>query len=61
MVSVNPDIHDAILQRASAQEMAESARRQGARTLREDGIAKAWRTETSLDEVFRVTGGAVGL
>jgi len=61
MVSVNPDIHDAILQRASAQEMSELARRQGARTLREDGIAKAWRSETSLDEVFRVTGGAVGL
>jgi general secretion pathway protein E len=61
MVSVNPDIHDAILQRASAQEMGELARRQGARTLREDGIAKAWRSETSLDEVFRVTGGAVGL
>src|SRR5712671_2084668 len=61
MVSINPDIHDAILQRASAQEMSEMARRQGARTLREDGIVKAWRSETSLDEVFRVTGGAVGL
>jgi type II secretory ATPase GspE/PulE/Tfp pilus assembly ATPase PilB-like protein len=61
MVSVNPEIHDAILQRTSAQEMGEMARRQGARTLREDGIAKAWRSETSLDEVFRVTGGAVGL
>jgi len=41
--------------------MSEMARRQGARTLREDGIVKAWRSETSLDEVFRVTGGAVGL
>ena len=53
--------HDAILRRASAQEMREMARRQGVRTLREDGIVKAWRAETSLDEVFRVTGGAVGL
>jgi len=61
MVSVSPEIHDAILQRASAQEMSELARRQGARTLREDGITKAWRGETSLDEVFRVTGGAIGL
>jgi general secretion pathway protein E len=61
MVSVSPDIHDAILQRASAQEMREMARRQGMRTLREDGLAKAWRAETSLDEVFRVTGGTVGL
>jgi len=61
MVSVGLDIHDAILKRASAQEMSEIVRQQGARTLREDGIAKAWRAETSLDEVFRVTGGAVGL
>jgi general secretion pathway protein E len=61
MVGVNPDIHDAILRRASAQEMRGMADEQGARTLREDGIVKAWRGETSLDEVFRVTGGSVGL
>jgi general secretion pathway protein E len=61
MVGVNTDIHDAILRRASAQEMREMAHRQGVLTLREDGIAKGWRAETSLDEVFRVTGGAVGL
>jgi type II secretory ATPase GspE/PulE/Tfp pilus assembly ATPase PilB-like protein len=41
--------------------MRDMADEQGKRTLREDGIAKAWRGETSLDEVFRVTGGAVGL
>jgi general secretion pathway protein E len=61
MVSVSTDIHEAILRRASAQAMREMAQRQGVRTLREDGIAKAWRAETSLEEVFRVTGGAVGL
>ena len=61
MVGVNQDIHDAILRRASAQAMRDMADEQGKRTLREDGIAKAWRGETSLDEVFRVTGGAVGL
>jgi general secretion pathway protein E len=61
VVSVNPDIHDAILRHASAQEMREMARRQGVRTLREDGLAKAWRAETSLDEIFRVTGGGAGL
>jgi len=61
MVSVSPEIHDAILRRVSAQEMGDMARGHGARTLREDGIAKAWRSETSLDEVYRVTGGAVGL
>ena len=26
------------------------------RTLREDGLIKAWRGDTSLDEVLRVTG-----
>jgi type II secretory ATPase GspE/PulE/Tfp pilus assembly ATPase PilB-like protein len=61
MVSVNPEIHDAILRRGAAQEMRDIARRQGMRTLREDGIAKAWHADTSLDEVFRVTGGTVGL
>jgi general secretion pathway protein E len=61
MVSVSPDIHDAILRHASGQEMREMARRQGVRTLREDGLTKAWRAHTSLDEVFRVTGGTVGL
>jgi general secretion pathway protein E len=61
MVSVTPDLHDAILRHASAQEMREMAHRQGVRTLRDDGLVKAWRAETSLDEVFRVTGGAAGL
>ena len=61
MVSVDHDLHDAILRRASAQEMRDMASKRGARTLREDGIAKAWRGETSLDEIFRVTGGSVGL
>ncbi|MBV8889999.1 MAG: Flp pilus assembly complex ATPase component TadA [Alphaproteobacteria bacterium] len=61
MVSITPELHEAILKRLSAQEMRELVRPRGARTLREDGIAKAWRAETSLDEVFRVTGGAIGL
>jgi general secretion pathway protein E len=61
MVSVSSDIHDAILRHGSVQEMRDLARRQGVRTLREDGLAKAWRAETSLDEVFRVTGGGAGL
>ena len=59
MVSVNPDIHDAILQRASAQEMSELASRQGARTLREDGIRKVLAGLTTPDEVIRATVGDV--
>jgi general secretion pathway protein E len=57
-VAVSPLIHEAILRRTSPQEMFAIARGQGALTLRQDGILKAWRAETSLDEVFRVTGGA---
>jgi general secretion pathway protein E len=59
-VGVNDEIHDAILRHASVHEMQEMARKQGARTLREDGIAKAWHGQTSLEEVFRVTGGSAG-
>jgi general secretion pathway protein E len=32
------------------------AQSQGWRTLREDGLLKAWRGLTSIDEVLRVTG-----
>jgi general secretion pathway protein E len=59
-VAVNDEIHDAILRHASVHEMQEMARKHGARTLREDGIAKAWHAQTSLEEVFRVTGGSAG-
>src|SRR5262249_10263827 len=56
-VAVSPAIHEAVLRRTSTQELLEMAREQGALTLREDGILKASRADTSLDEVFRVTGG----
>jgi general secretion pathway protein E len=56
-VAVSASIHEAVLRRASTQELFEMARQQGSLTLREDGILKAWRANTSLDEVFRVTGG----
>ena len=61
MVGVSPELHDAILRRASTPEMRDMACGRGVRTLREDGIGKAWRAETSLEEVFRVTGGTAGL
>ena len=34
------------------------ARAEGYRSLREDGLIKAWRGMTSIDEVLRVTGVA---
>jgi len=37
-------------------EVAQLARAAGSRSLREDGLIKAWRGVTSLEEVLRVTG-----
>ena len=56
MAGVTPDLHAAILARAPTQELQRIAGRHGYRTLREDGLIKAWRGDTSLDEVLRVTG-----
>ncbi|TAL12175.1 MAG: type II/IV secretion system protein [Chloroflexota bacterium] len=56
MASVTPDLHEAILTRAPTQELQRIAGKHGYRTLREDGMIKAWRGDTSLEEVLRVTG-----
>lgn len=56
MAGVTADLHDAILTRAPTQDLARIAARHGYRTLREDGLIKAWRGDTSLEEVLRVTG-----
>jgi general secretion pathway protein E len=56
IANVTKEIQDAIMSRISAKEIARIARSQGCRTLREDGLIKAWRGLTSIDEVLRVTG-----
>ena len=56
MAGVTPDLHEAIISRQPTQELQRIAGRHGYRTLREDGLIKAWRGDTSLDEVLRVTG-----
>lgn len=58
LVEVNADIQNAVMQRATASEMQEIAMQQGCRSLREDGLIKAWYGQTSVDEVLRVTGTA---
>jgi general secretion pathway protein E len=55
-ISVNEGLQQAIMRRASAAEVAQLARADGNRSLREDGLVKAWRGLTSVDEVLRVTG-----
>jgi general secretion pathway protein E len=56
MAGVTPDLHDAILAHAQTPELQRIASKHGYRTLREDGMIKAWRGDTSLEEVLRITG-----
>jgi general secretion pathway protein E len=56
IATVDADLHDAVLRHAPSRELVSTARRTGYRTLREDGLIKAYRGETSLEEVLRVTG-----
>ncbi|HSY27504.1 MAG TPA: ATPase, T2SS/T4P/T4SS family, partial [Burkholderiaceae bacterium] len=57
-VEVSPELQSAIMQRLPSHELTAIARSEGYRNLREDGMIKAWRGETSLDEVLRVTGSS---
>ncbi len=56
LIEVDEVMQQAILRRASSSEVAQLARAAGSRSLREDGLIKAWRGLTSLEEVLRVTG-----
>lgn len=60
-IDVSTSLADAIMHQATSGELLEIARRQGFRSLREDGMLKAWRGETSVDEVLRVTATADNL
>jgi type IV pilus assembly protein PilB len=53
---VSEDIRKLVLQRAPADEIADAARREGMRRLRDDGFAKVKAGLTSLAEVARVSG-----
>jgi type IV pilus assembly protein PilB len=55
LMAVNEEIRDAVLGRPSAAELYELARKNGLRTLREDGVEKVLRGVTTLEEVARVT------
>jgi general secretion pathway protein E len=56
MVQVTGPLQDAIMQRAATQDLSIIARKAGLLTLREDGLLKARRGKTTVDEVLRVTG-----
>jgi type IV pilus assembly protein PilB len=56
LMTVSDEQRRLILDRASADDLRECARREGMRTLREDGLEKVKRGVTSLGEVLRVLG-----
>jgi general secretion pathway protein E len=55
MVSVSNEMRAMINTGASVPEMTAQARREGFRSLRDDGLLKAWQGLTSVEEVLRVT------
>jgi type IV pilus assembly protein PilB len=56
IVNVNKDISELISQNASENEILEALRKQGMKTLLEDGLQKAIKGSTTLEEIERVTG-----
>jgi type IV pilus assembly protein PilB len=56
VMEVSEGIRSLLVRRAPADELTALAVREGMRTLREDGLAKVRRGETSLAELARVTG-----
>ncbi len=55
LLSVDEQIKDMIISKASVREIKEVAVSKGMRTLRQDGLEKAIKGVTTTDEVFRVT------
>jgi type IV pilus assembly protein PilB len=56
VMMVNEEIRELAIARASADQIAEVAVRNGMRRLREDGLEKVKLGRTSIAEVSRVTG-----
>jgi type IV pilus assembly protein PilB len=57
---MSEEIRELTLQRASADQIAAVAVREGMRRLREDGLDKVKSGVTSMAEIARVTGGGSG-
>jgi type IV pilus assembly protein PilB len=55
ILTMSPEIQDAVIRRRSSSEIAEIAVKHGMRTLRDAGLQKVANGITTLDEVVRVT------
>ena len=53
---ISPRIREAIVERAAASTITNIAISEGMTTLLEDGLAKAYRGNTTVTEVLRITG-----
>ncbi len=56
ILEITPSISHLILQKVSSDQILLQARQEGMRTMKEDGIEKVRRGETTIEEVLRVTG-----
>ena len=56
MVPVSEAMQHLIVSGASVNDMKKLAREEGHRFLRDDGLLKAWKGLTTVEEVLRVTG-----
>lgn len=55
ILTMSPVIRDMTLKKARESEIKQAARKEGMRTLREDGVAKVLQGITSLEEILRLT------
>lgn len=55
VLMLSPQIREKILNREGEMKVKEQARREGMKTMREDGLAKAMQGLTTLEEVLRIT------
>jgi len=54
---ISPEIRKLILNKAQEHTIKEQARREGMKTLRENGAIKVLRGDTTVEEIIRVTVG----
>jgi type II secretory ATPase GspE/PulE/Tfp pilus assembly ATPase PilB-like protein len=54
-MEITPEISRLVMRRANSQELLEAAMAGGMTTMRQDGVAKAMRGLTTLEEVVQLT------
>jgi type IV pilus assembly protein PilB len=54
VLPINETLKELIVQRGSSQQIWKAARREGLKTMMEDGFIKVGRGITTLEEIFRV-------